>query len=106
MKLFRICLLLGSAAAWLPVHAGTIDTLSSVLERIRIQEPSHFSYRETRYLQLLVEPWQAAGGLTLGEKANQRLQQILAEHEPTPLPPEVMAELDELEARWWKETRR
>ncbi|HEY54602.1 MAG TPA: trimethylamine methyltransferase [Caldilineae bacterium] len=47
------------------------------------------------------EPWQAAGGLTLGEKANQRVQQILAEHEPTPLPPEVVAELDDLETRWW-----
>ena len=49
------------------------------------------------------EPWKARGGLTLGEKANQQVQQILAEHEPTPLSPEILAELDELEARWWNE---
>ncbi|OQY31035.1 MAG: hypothetical protein B6243_09120 [Anaerolineaceae bacterium 4572_5.2] len=46
---------------------------------------------------------QQAGGLTLGEKANQRVQQILEEHEASPLTPEVVAELNALEARWWKD---
>jgi len=49
------------------------------------------------------EQWMAAGGLSLGDKANQRVRQILQEHEPEPLPPEIVAELDALEESWWRE---
>jgi trimethylamine--corrinoid protein Co-methyltransferase len=49
------------------------------------------------------ERWMAAGGLSLGDKANQRVRQILDEHTPKPLPPELVAELDALEQCWWRE---
>ena len=49
------------------------------------------------------EQWTAAGGLSLGDKANQRVRQILQEHKPKPLPPELVAELDEMEEHWWRE---
>ena len=50
------------------------------------------------------EQWTAAGGLSLGDKANQRVRQILQEHKPEPLPPELVAELDRMEEHWWRET--
>ena len=50
------------------------------------------------------EQWMAAGGLSLGDKANQRVCQILQEHKPEPLPPELVAELDKMEEHWWRET--
>jgi trimethylamine:corrinoid methyltransferase-like protein len=49
------------------------------------------------------EQWMTAGGLALGDKANQRVRQILEEHQPKPLPPELVAELDTLEKSWWRE---
>lgn len=49
------------------------------------------------------EQWMAAGGMSLGDKANQRVRQILEKHEPKPLPPELVAELDALEESWWSE---
>jgi trimethylamine--corrinoid protein Co-methyltransferase len=49
------------------------------------------------------EQWTAAGGLSLGDKANQRVRQILQEHQPEPLPTEVVAELDKMETHWWRE---
>jgi trimethylamine--corrinoid protein Co-methyltransferase len=49
------------------------------------------------------EQWMTAGGLSLGDKANQRVRQILEEHQPKPLPPELVAELDILEESWWRE---
>jgi trimethylamine--corrinoid protein Co-methyltransferase len=49
------------------------------------------------------DQWTAAGGLSLGDKANRRVRQILHEHHPEPLPSEVQVELDEMEKRWWKE---
>jgi trimethylamine--corrinoid protein Co-methyltransferase len=48
------------------------------------------------------EQWAAAGGLSLGDKANQRVRHILSTHQPQPLPPEVVAELDIMEERWWQ----
>lgn len=47
--------------------------------------------------------WTAAGGRSMGDKANQHVRQILREHEPEPLPPEVVSELEKLEDHWWKE---
>jgi trimethylamine--corrinoid protein Co-methyltransferase len=38
--------------------------------------------------------WLANGGLPLGAVANRRVLQILNDHQPQPVPPEVLAELD------------
>ena len=68
------------ALALLPVQAAAEDTLDSVLERIRVQETRHFSYRETRALQLLAEPWQASGDLYTSPQ-----QMVIARQTPTPV---------------------
>jgi trimethylamine--corrinoid protein Co-methyltransferase len=47
--------------------------------------------------------WAAAGSLSLGDRANERVRRILREHEPEPLPAEVVAELDKMEEHWWRE---
>jgi len=64
-------------------------------------------FRENWFPKLMnrdnYEQWTAAGGLSLGDKANQRLRQILQEHKPEPLPTELAAELDALEESWWRE---
>jgi trimethylamine--corrinoid protein Co-methyltransferase len=49
------------------------------------------------------EQWTGAGGLSLGDRANRRVRQILQLHQPEPLPPEVVDELDRQEASWWRE---
>jgi len=49
------------------------------------------------------EQWAAAGSLSLGDKANERVRRILREHQPEPLSPEVVAELDKMEEHWWRE---
>ena len=68
------------ALALLPVQATAQDTLTSVLERIHVQETRHFSYRETRTLQLLAEPWQASGDLYTSPQ-----QMVIAQQTPTPV---------------------
>jgi trimethylamine--corrinoid protein Co-methyltransferase len=64
-------------------------------------------FRENWFPSLLnrrnYEQWAAAGSLSLGDKANQHVRQILQEHKPEPLSPEVVAELDEMEKHWWRE---
>ena len=64
-------------------------------------------FRENWFPSLLnrrnYEQWAAAGGLSLGDRANQRVRQILQEHQPEPLSPELVAELDEMEGHWWRE---
>lgn len=67
-------------SALLPVQAVAEDTLDNVLERIRVQETRHFSYRETRALQLLAEPWQASGDLYTSPQ-----QMVIARQTPTPV---------------------
>jgi hypothetical protein len=71
-------LLLVSVALLHPAHSAAQETLHSVLERIRIQEPRHFSYREIRTLQLLAEPWQATGDMYISPQ-----QMIIAQQSPT-----------------------
>lgn len=39
------------------------------------------------------QQWSAEGGLTLGERLNQKVKQILAEHKPEPLPETVVAKI-------------
>ena len=47
--------------------------------------------------------WAADGSLSLADKANQRVRTILDGHQPEPPPPELVAELDDMEAHWWQE---
>ncbi len=55
-------------------------------------------YREDFYPQLLdrqhLDNWKAAGGSTLRERAVAQAQRILAEHQPEPLPADMVAALD------------
>ena len=71
-------LLLTLVMALLSVQATAQDTLSSVLERLRVKETHHFSYRETRYLQLLAEPWQATGNMYTSPQ-----QMVIAQQSPS-----------------------
>ncbi len=48
------------------------------------------------------EGWTAAGSLSLGDKANERVRRILSEHQPEPLSPGVVVELDKMEKLWWQ----
>ena len=66
------------AATLIPLQAAAQDTLTNVLERIRVQETRHFSYRETRTLQLLAEPWQASGDMYTSLQ-----QMVIAQQAPT-----------------------
>ncbi len=54
-------------------------------------------FREVWYSTLIdrhnVEHWTAAGRLTLGERLNAKVKDILAKYEPEPLPDDVRAEL-------------
>jgi hypothetical protein len=68
------------AAAVFPVLTVAQDTPDSVLERIRIQETRHFSYRETRILKLLEEPWLATGDMYISPQ-----QMVIARQSPTPV---------------------
>ena len=68
------------ASALLPAQVVAEDTLTNVLERIHVQETRHFSYRETRTLQLLAEPWQASGNLYTSPQ-----QMVIAQQTPTPV---------------------
>jgi hypothetical protein len=68
------------ASALLPGQTVAQDTLGNVLELLRVQETRHFSYRETRTLQLLAEPWQAAGNMYTSPQ-----QMVIAQKSPTPV---------------------
>jgi trimethylamine--corrinoid protein Co-methyltransferase len=64
-------------------------------------------FRENWFPELMnrgnYDQWTAAGGLSLGGRANARVRRILREHQPEPLSSEVVAELDKMEEHWWKE---
>lgn len=53
--------------------------------------------------RLNYEQWTAAGSLSFGDKANQRVREILEKHQPVPLPADVTAELGKMEKSWWRE---
>ena len=57
-------------------------------------------FREDWYPDLFdrnnFERWQAAGSKTLRQKARERVDEILAEHQPEPLPPDVQRRIDEI----------
>ncbi|MGR9072358.1 MAG: LolA family protein [Gammaproteobacteria bacterium] len=42
-------------------HASAEDTLESVLERMKPSSAVRIAYRETRYLELLAQPWNGSG---------------------------------------------
>jgi len=61
-------------------------------------------YREEWYPELFdahdeYEDWVAEGSRTMGERAAERVDEILAEHQPEPLPPDVQKRLDEVVRR-------
>ena len=60
-------------------------------------------YREDWYPSLFdrnsFESWAAAGSKTLRQRASERVEEILAEHEPEPLPPDVQRRIDEVVSR-------
>ena len=62
-------------------------------------------FRENWFPKLMnrgnFDQWMADGGLSLGDKANARVCEILRDHQPEPLPSEVVAELDVMEESWW-----
>jgi trimethylamine--corrinoid protein Co-methyltransferase len=66
------------------------------------------NFRDNWFPRLLnrdnYQQWVTSGGLSLGDKANQRVLQILKEHKPKPLRPELVTELDVLEESWRRET--
>jgi trimethylamine--corrinoid protein Co-methyltransferase len=71
------------------------------------EDHTYNHFREVWYPSLFnrgnYSQWEAAGGMLMGEKTNQRVKQILAEHKPSPLHPDVIAELDVMEKSWWGE---
>ena len=71
------------------------------------EEHTYNHFRETWHPSLLnrgnYEQWATATGMLLGDRANQRVKEILEEHEPAPLSQELIAELDALEEKWWHE---
>ena len=71
-------LLVTLAAALCAAQATAQDSLDDVLQRVRIQDNLYFSYRETRHLQLMMEPWLATGDMHLSPQ-----QMVIAQHKPT-----------------------
>ncbi len=63
------------------------------LRHMRERWTPHLFGRETW------EAWEAAGRPSARERAHERVKQILAEHEPEPLPDDVTAELDRIVER-------
>jgi trimethylamine--corrinoid protein Co-methyltransferase len=63
-------------------------------------------FRENWFPRLMsrqnFEQWTTAAGLSLGDKANERVRSILRKHQPEPLSPEVVVELERMEEGWWK----
>ncbi len=71
------------------------------------EEHTFRHFRENWFPKLMsrgnYDQWTAAGALSLGGRANERVRSILREHQPEPLSPEVVAELDAMEKHWWGE---
>ena len=58
-------------------------------------------YRQQIWLPELIsrkgyDAWQAEGGLTLRQRARAKLLKIMETHQPQPLPPDVLREMDAL----------
>ncbi len=76
-----------------------IDELGSGAEYISHKHTKQH-FREDFYPQLLNrqnhDGWKAEGGTTLRERAIERARALLAEHQPEPLPEDVLKELDRI----------
>jgi hypothetical protein len=77
-RFLTLGLLFSFIALLFSTQIAAADSLTSVLERIRVQETRHFSYRETRTLQLLAEPWEATGDMYISLQ-----QMVIAQQTPT-----------------------
>lgn len=49
--------------------------------------------------------WKATGSPSLGKRVNERVCQLIREHQPEPLPNEVAAELEKMEKHWLQKVR-
>ncbi|MEA3412392.1 MAG: LolA-related protein [Pseudomonadota bacterium] len=74
------------ASALIPVQVAALDSLVSVLERMRVQEARHFRYRETRVMAMLAEPWKAEGDLYVSTR-----QMVIAQRSPRPVTTTISA---------------
>ena len=46
--------------------------------------------------------WVTAGSQSLADRTNTRICKIIREHQPEPLPQDVLVELDKMEKHWWQ----
>ena len=71
------------------------------------EDHTYNHFRKTWQPKLLnrgnYDQWISANGMLLGDRANQRVKEILEEHKPVPLSDELIKELDSLEESWWRE---
>jgi len=84
---------------------GTIDSVGpggSYLQEKHTVQNFRGNWFPTLMNRRSYEQWAAAGGQSLADRTNERVRQILREHQPEPLPPEVVAELDKMEETWWQ----
>jgi trimethylamine---corrinoid protein Co-methyltransferase len=66
---------------------GDFLSLDSTLKFMRSQSQPKLIDRRVR------EDWAAAGGTDIHERAQEEARRILATHEPTPIPPDVLSEI-------------
>ncbi len=69
-----------------------------------LDTPHTFAHFRERWYPTLIErashsAWTARGGLTMGERAAARVDELLATHKPPPLPDAVVAAIDEILTR-------
>ena len=59
--LFRFSLILGLALYVFAIPVYAEDTLATVMKNMQLESAVQIAYQETRYLELMQEPWQATG---------------------------------------------
>jgi trimethylamine--corrinoid protein Co-methyltransferase len=102
--------LIRTIMAGLPItpEALALDTIDAVGPGGSYLQEKHTArnFRDNWFPTLMnrrsYEQWTEAGGRSLADRANERVRQILRQHQPEPLPPEVIAELDKIEKAWWQ----
>ena len=89
----------------IPVSAETlaVDTIAAIGpgNHYLTHHQTKAHYRQQIWLPELIsrkgyDAWQAEGGLTLRQRARAKLLKIVETHQPEPLPPEVLKEMDDL----------
>lgn len=102
--------LIRTVMAGLPVTPETLalDTIDAVGPGGSYLQERHTvrHFRDNWFPTLMnrrsYEQWAAAGSRSLAGRANERVRQILRDHQPEPLPAEAVAELDKMEETWWQ----